>query len=577
MKNTIYFLFLFFIISSCSKDENNQVPNTILKILVVDDKNNLISDAEVTTIPITTTVNTNIKGEAIINDIEPGDYTVKARLPEDIIDFRAKITVKEGIQNDVTIIVDPVDPILPVGIKVDEIIAEAYERLNDRYIFDASGYVSYWGEIGSDKVYCNQDKYTVFTELDAYYFDQNNNLINSVWEAHYNLIVRTINYGLKELKEIEKELSPTEQIQKAELMFLRGLLYFNMVKLYGNPIVVTEDDYESVSLPDKQGGEKAYDLIISDLQFAKDNLPTFTSSKRASKEAATALLGKVYLQSAGFPMQLEENYSKAIQQFEEVEGKFTLLQNYGALFKNDLKENSEIIFKVDFDSSKNVGGNYGVLWGALGYSKHDFFKLSTSTVNDYFDQSSPLEFPVSFPIETADKRFYQNIATFKVEGGDKINLEDKGEWRPYKYQKNIDTPVQEDNEDFDFILIRYADILLMKAEAINAISGPTSEALMLINEVRRRAYSNENHNISAGLSKSEFLQVILDERAKEFFMEGYRKDDLIRTKMLESAINSYNEQSENNPKKHYQSHKYIWPIPAREIDLNPNAKQNPGY
>ncbi|QLE01449.1 RagB/SusD family nutrient uptake outer membrane protein [Galbibacter sp. BG1] len=575
MKPFFYLLFSLFFIAGCSKDDDKEVNTSSLKLIVIDKEGNFIPNVEIRTEPITKTALTDDMGEVFFNNIEPGDYVVIASIIEGLVEYRKGVTIKSGIENEVVFIIDLIDSNPPTGpgeAEIEGLINDIYQQLKGRYVFDASGYVSYWGDVGTDLVSSN-----FYSELDRYSFDSGTPIINYVWESHYNLIAAGINKVLIHLKDVETDLSSMQLKQKAELQFLRGLLYFNMVRLYGNPIVVTEDDYGQ---PDTstyaQGMQEAYDLIISDLQFAKSNLPSISTSSRASTEAATALLGKVYLQSAGFPMLVNENYNKAIQQFEEIEGKFSLAEDYGALFSSDLSGNPEVIFKIDFNTENSQGGNYGVLWGPLGYALYDFFQPTPKAINGYFQAANMVETPVSFPIETADTRFYQNIATFKVESGQKTNLEDITDWRPYKYKKDIATPIEENGGSFDFIILRYADVLLMKAEAINAISGPNSETYSLVNEVRKRAYSDEMYPLPQGLSKQEFLEVIMEERSKEFFMEGHRKDDLIRNQMLEEVLDDYNAQT-GRSKKIFKSYNYIWPIPAKEFTFNPSVKQNPGY
>src|SRR5690606_21663200 len=162
--------------------------------------------------------------------------------------------------------------------------------------------------------------------------------------------------------------------QIGELRFIRALMYFNLTKMFGNPRVPDENTIYDLEAVIPQGGQFAYDLIIKDLLFSKQNLNEFTSSNVASKESATALLGKVYLQSAGFPLLINENYNKAIEQFKELEGKFTLAPEYGSLFDVDGDTNNEVLFDLYFMSSLYEGGNYGGLWGPIGYAQNDEIK-----------------------------------------------------------------------------------------------------------------------------------------------------------------------------------------------------------
>lgn len=119
-------------------------------------------------------------------------------------------------------------------------------------------------------------------------------------------------------------------------------------------------------------------------------------------------------------------------------------------------------------------------------------------------------------------------------------------------------------------------MLLLKAEAENEVNGPTPLGYDAINTVRRRAFKNEQNDLSIGLNKQQFFEAVLNERKLELCYEGHRKDDLVRRQLLEQVLLDFNA-SDLDYKKDFQPHEYIWPLPLQEIDIHPFLKQNPGY
>ena len=239
----------------------------------------------------------------------------------------------------------------------------------------------------------------------------------------------------------------------------------------------------------------------------------------------------------------------------------------------------------------------------------------------------------------SDSRFDRNIATFNAsallefsQGTSRsplVQLENEAiwNWTPHKYRKPIPNERDPSDGDNDFPLIRYADILLMYAEVENALNGPTPLAYEQINKVRDRAFKdfiikeaptrdnegnalvypdpnndepgtplsvrqelaaqntvpNKSFDLTPGLSKEQFLDSLLLERKKELCFEGLRKDDLIRNGKLKEILNGIIAESSSGdvaglPKDNFNAPKhYHWPIPAREIALNPVLNQNCGY
>jgi hypothetical protein len=581
MKNTFPFVLigLFLFLFSCSDDGNgNEIEQEelgSLEISAILEGGDVVPDVTVSTIPETETKLTNESGKVVFNNIPIGSYDIVLTPSFTNISVTVTVEVKLNQTETVEVVVGP-DPISETPIDFDAFLGEIYRRLKSDVLFDANGYAHYWGDIGLNMVRLNPNSLGFFGALDDYYFDSGNIVINEAWSEHYQ-VIRLTNIGLDELEDLDSTSEDIDPLYfESEFRFLRALLYFNLVKLYGNPILITTAEINFDNPPPIiQGRIQVYEQIIEDLKFAQQNLTSNLANRnRASVEAATALLGKVYLTMAGFPLEQSDKYTLALQEFDKIMGSFSLEEEYADVFALDNEDtNTEIIFKIDFDNS----GNYGVPWGPIGISFADRFLLIPEFVYSFFEDGMEPSDPASFPINTDDSRFYQNIATFSLQNGELMDETSIDNWRPYKFAKEIAEPNIIDEESFDYPYLRMADIYLMIAEAENgANGGPTNKAYEALNEVRRRAFGDLNHDVEVGLNQEEFSNILLEERRLEFCFEGQLKDDFIRMDALESEITDFNQQHPDLAKD-FQSHEYIWPIPNSEINLNPEAVQNPGY
>ena len=570
-----------FLLINCSKSEEpDPSPQTAdLKVTITTSENKPVPNATLSTDPESKSVKTDMMGVAVLKDIKPKKYILKITIPDDPVRYEREVFVELGKENSISFeTLAIVDPISEAPLDYEGLIKNIYSDLKGYAIFDATGYIQYWGDTGADICMVNREERASykFDAADSYNLSSSDQLVSDVWTAHYQLIYLT-NYGLDRLEETSQN-DPNLNVKTTggELRFLRALAYFNLVKIYGNPLLVTTtatDVNGNTTYP--QGGAIVYDQIIEDLLFAIENLNPIQQADRASLEAAQALLGKVYLQSAGFPLERKENYAKALNIFGKLEGKFTLPPDYASIFDPEDTSGEEVIFKVDFSSS-DPGGNYGVYWGPKGRALFDNLLLTPSFSKKYFTDPQIVDSPVSFPLEIADSRFDQNIATFTIENNKQVNTPKISDWRPYKYIKNSSEPINRDQETFDLPILRYADVLLMIAEAENALNGPSQKAYNAINQVRRRAYKDSDHDLKKNLNAAEFLSRILEERKKEFALEGLRKDDLIRTGQLEATINNFNAENPDRP-KNYEPFKTVWPIPQLEVIIDPTIEQNDGY
>ena len=355
------------------------------------------------------------------------------------------------------------------------------------------------------------------------------------WIAHYKGIGRA-NTVIDRIEEIEMDASQKSRII-GEAKFLRSLLYYNLATTFGNvPLVLNEatsaDDTESnIQVPVAQ----IYTQIAADLTEAESGLPSTAQGGRATKGAAAALLGKVYLTQGDKP--------NAASALKRVSG-YSLVDNYADLWGVENEFNKESIFEISYESG------YGVL-GNLYTSAFNVELAATVT-------SGPRNFPTASLInsfETGDTRFEASIAGI---GSDEVGFASDGAGWCIKYGT---TNSSTDNDGpNNWVVLRYADVLLMLAEAI----GESDESYGYINQVRSRAGLGPISSSTPGT----FTEKLLHERKIELAFEGHRWPDLKRFGVAASVMSSNGIDIRG---------RLNIAIPQREMDINPDFVQNPGY
>jgi tetratricopeptide (TPR) repeat protein len=387
--------------------------------------------------------------------------------------------------------------------------------------------------------------------------------IGSFWNSSYKLISRS-NTVLSAIDGITFENDEVKKRYIGEVKFLRALMYFNLVRFFGDVPLVTKkiETEEEAYTYSRESAAKIYTQIIQDLTDAENILPTkYTKLDigRTTKGAAQALLGKVYLQ--------QKNWKSAISSLKKVidSNVYTLLPNYADVFKVENNNNSEIIFAIQFTGGTNgegssffidfvpQGSGTTIVTGGIPGSQH----LGTEDLFNAFEQG--------------DLRKTITIRPFVV----------TPTYTQYYTYKFFEVALRGEGSQ-DWPVIRYSDVLLMYAEALNKDNN-TSEALLSssstgssINRVRTRAGLAE---LLATLTQSQLNLAIEKERRVELAFEGDRWLDLTRNKrfipVMKDYKTKYNEttmQIDDN-----SGFKSLYPIPFRERQLNPNLSQNPGY
>lgn len=352
-----------------------------------------------------------------------------------------------------------------------------------------------------------------------------------------------------------------------EAYFLRAHYYFILVRFFGDvPLVLAPVQPGDDLRPFRTPKNLVYEQIIADFGKAADLLPpkeSYTGADvgRASKGSAYGMLAKVHLTMG--------NWQEALDFCTLVEGLgYTLNQNYADNF-NPLKKNSnESLFEIQYVA--NAGNNFwsnenqaswlstftgprgaDMVAGGWGWNQP-----SQEFMNKY--EAGDLRKSVTTLYEgcpSFDGKEYQ--ASYSLTG---YNL------RKFLVSKGISASY--DNSPMNFPVLRYADVLLMKAEALNEL-GNTSLAEAPLNLVRARA----GLPAVSGLTQAAFREKLLDERRLELAFEGQRWFDLIRVNNGQYAIQFLHSIGKTNMSEKY----LLFPIPQKERDANPNLSQNSGY
>lgn len=381
-----------------------------------------------------------------------------------------------------------------------------------------------------------QDRY----DIDHFTEKPSNGILSSYW-ANFNNNVYRCNLLLDQIDGANFAENLKKQY-KGEAMFIRALNYFNMYRIWGGvpatKHVVSAAEALKVA---RYSDEQMFDLIAGDLKEIVDNnyLPeTYSSADmgRATSGAAKALLGKVYLTF--------HKWTEAKDILSQLIGKYQLVSPIAQVFNVDNKNNNEIIFAVHFN--KEIEGEGHSYWYNLTNASDD--TNQTSSLLNTFPTGDARKDLITYVqveknVRLMNKFYDTKNPTFKTVGNDQI-------------------------------LLRYADVLLMYAEALNEIQYDASEgslALKYLNAVRQRA-GISNLTVKQLPTQEKFRKGILVERQREFPYEGQRWFDLVRMGFAKSVM------AENGVEiKDYQ---LLFPIPQQEIEKVGDKSilwQNPGY
>ncbi len=382
------------------------------------------------------------------------------------------------------------------------------------------------------------------------------------WDSYYQC-VRNANILLENIA--TSTLTASEKsLFEAEARFLRAVAYYKLYFFFG-PVPLRQSTTQELSLA-RASEEEIKQFIATELKFASDNLPApgaEPQKHRAHKAAATGYLLKFYLNT--------KNWSEAVNvssQFLNNFKNYSLFANYKDLFKVENENNSEYVWvRPAIPSSSRITANS---WSNVSFP--DNFKSAPEIGLEF--KSTWLNWPNEFRIyddffnsfEAGDKRKDLMITYYINTSNQQIQLLGFDNVRSFKYWPDENHVGAAHGNDIPEI--RFSDILLSRAEALNEVNGPGEEAIQLVNQVRARA-GLAGLELADVPSKEAFRTHILKERGHEFYNEGHRRIDMIRTGTFIS-----NAQARG---KNAQAHHVVFPIPQVVIDSDPAIVQNQNY
>jgi tetratricopeptide (TPR) repeat protein len=393
-------------------------------------------------------------------------------------------------------------------------------------------------------------------------FDASNDIIQYYWESCYLGISRA-NFVLDNeatIKALPNVVLSVEKKNKflGEAHFLRAYYYFLLVNRWGDLPIYTKQTIVGAARSPKAD---VYKLIIEDFDFASKNLLADSAEQngRATKEAAYAYLGKVLL--------YQKRYDEALAALNKVTG-YSLESNFYNNFMDETEHGPESIFEVEYDEKLGTGDKWGSDTGGTGSAEATFRGQEYGNLGWYnvYPSDNLLD-----EYEAGDNRFGD---TFYVPGsvynnGKSIMTANnfsssegnrRAGWKKYQnYYKRTD---ENQDSSINFKVMRYSDILLMKAECENQRSGGSQAvAIGYITEVRTRA----GLTTSIAANKDAVFKAIIHERKVELAGEQVRFDDIMRWGLASTELKG----TGFVVGKHE-----LWPIPNRETSSNPNIGPN---
>lgn len=379
---------------------------------------------------------------------------------------------------------------------------------------------------------------------------------------------------------------------KAEARFLRAFSYFHAIDMFGNVPFVTEEDLPGAFFPERITRSDLFDYIESELMDMESSLVAAGANEyaRADQGAAWMLLAKLYLNAEVYTG--TDRYTDALTYINRViAASYSLDPTYENVFRADNDQSPEIIFPLAFDgtNTQQYGGMTFLLhasngggmplngidggWGGIraiqdlaekfGASESDFSSTDPefTAIADqrgmfYFDPSS-WEWDI-----TNVGTFTEGVGVTKFK-----NISSDGSAAPNAHPTFVST---------DFPVFRLADAYLMYAEAVvrGGSGGDLGTALGYVNDLRERAYGDNSGNITSAELTLDFL---LEERGRELYWEAHRRTDLIRFGQFTDGTMVWEWKGNTQAGASVDSYRDLYPIPANDLNANPNLVQNDGY
>ncbi|WP_159523591.1 RagB/SusD family nutrient uptake outer membrane protein [Sunxiuqinia indica] len=446
----------------------------------------------------------------------------------------------------------------------------------------------------SDDAFC-EHSWQGSLEFGAWNQNSSSSTAMEKWARAYSTIVRA-NRFIENLEAAPVNDNVKTQM-KAEARFLRAFMYADLAHFYGDvPLILSVQTLDEAKVSRTLKSD-VLNAILEDLDFAAQNLPAEYSGSdigRATKGAALAYKARVYLYN--------EKWTEAAAAAKSVMdlSVYQLFNNYEGIFLEDNENNSEVIFDIQY--MKDLSAQP---WpsSALSFAEWPTPSVTSSLINSYYMTNGlPIDdsnsgYNDQNPFTNRDPRMAASIILPGSQMGARTFIPANDDVltgaRPRKYADLNNT--DRNNCAINTILMRYADILLMRAEALVEANKITQEVYDLIDMVRARANMPSVEEVEGtGLSQSQLREIIRHERRVEFPIEGLRYADMYRWKdeSLIHDVYGYNRSKLSDPSnpstwvfeqvkastRTFNAQKgWLWPIPQGDRQNNENLTQNPGY
>ena len=503
--------------------------------------------------------------------------------------------------------------------EAETVLMGIYKDMANEYMY--SYHLSLLFTISSDIAQCEGNSTSSFREIPTNSHNASTTQIANTWRQlytsiyHANHFIETVSERIDGWNSSNRELAT---IYLGEARALRALFYFELVRWYGNVVLMksTDDSRRVASEFEQADPRDVYAFIEEDLKYAAEVLPwavddTKRSSNayRFSKGAALGLLAKVYCTWAGYPLYDTSKWAEAATAARRVveSGKHRLIPNYETVWTNTCNgiwDAGESLIEVSFYSatgldSDNTAGRIGKWNGVIAdavegergrnagnwkvvytftreWEQHNDPRMAIS-IADYKYDSSKGSDPVTY-ISTVTNPTEENLNKQR-------QLFTPGKWDTEKYVNSANYMINNDKSNINWYVLRYSDVLLLFAEALNESGGSIVDAVDAVNAVRRRGFGDTQHDLSYGLSRDALREAIRKERAYELCFEGHRKQDLIRWGIYyDTVIATAQELVDWYSNANYAVARYIikgrhelMPIPQRDLDVMPKCHQNSGW
>jgi len=428
----------------------------------------------------------------------------------------------------------------------EKLLAGAYGSMyNDAHIWD----FMINGDVSADNAYSGGDNANI-NDLDLFKSISTNEIVERDWKGFYSNIkdANEVLENVPNIKDPELDKGDRRNQILGEASGLRAYYYFHLVRLWGPvPLVLKSATNLAEMQAPKSSVDQVYAQIIKDLEFALANTRTTAPHKGIiTKGVANALLAKVYATKPNPDWNKVNQYADAT-----INGGYSLFGSFDGLFSGANKNNSEAIWEMQYDGWGGPQGRGNWMPGVLIGSGWKRFCTPTNDLVKAFEDEGDV-------IRKNSSITFKNVAT---EG-----------WADIYWSKNNYPFINKYRLDdkTDTYILRLADIILLKAEALNEISaGGWAQSKALVDQIRGRV----NLLGTPAANQADMRLAIEKERRLELAFEGHRWFDLIRTNRAVAVMNAQKDGAGASLNYNITNANLQLPIPQKEIDRNPNINK----